>query len=168
LQVLKHRVEAPKAPFERFTYGRILQELEGEGVHVTWGEDIPTEAYRTLGKLHPGFYFVTDWPTASKPFYIKPKDGDPKVSEGFDLMWSWIEIASGGARVHSKDLLIRRMKEQGLNPESFRYHLSAFDYGMPPHAGWAVGLERLTMALTGKQNIREVVLFPRDRFRLTP
>jgi len=60
------------------------------------------------------------------------------------------------------------LKEKGLNPDSFRFHLQAFDYGMPPHAGWATGLERLTMMLTGKQNIREVTLFPRDRFRLTP
>jgi aspartyl-tRNA synthetase len=83
-------------------------------------------------------------------------------------MQSWIEIASGGARVHSKELLTKRIIEQGLRPESFKFHLRTFDYGMPPHAGWAIGLARLMMTLTGKQNIREVVLFPRDRFRLTP
>jgi len=83
-------------------------------------------------------------------------------------MWKWIELASGGTRVHSKELLIKRLKEQGLNPESFKHHLKVFDYGMPPHAGWAVGFERFLMMLTGKQNIREVVLFPRDRFRLVP
>jgi aspartyl-tRNA synthetase len=83
-------------------------------------------------------------------------------------MWSSIELTSGGSRVDSKEALIERLKEKGLNPESFKFHLQAFDYGMPPHAGWATGLERLTMALTGKQNIREVTLFPRDRFRLTP
>jgi aspartyl-tRNA synthetase len=83
-------------------------------------------------------------------------------------MWRWIELASGGTRIHSKPLLIRRLKEQGLRPEAFKSHLQAFDYGMPPHAGWAIGLARLVMALTGKRNIREVVLFPRDRFRLTP
>ena len=83
-------------------------------------------------------------------------------------MWSWIELASGGTRIHTKDLLIKRLTEQGLNSESFKYHLQAFDYGMPPHAGWAIGLARLMMVLTGKYNIREVVLYPRDRFRLTP
>jgi len=65
-------------------------------------------------------------------------------------------------------MLAGRMSEQGLSPESFSYHLKAFDYGMPPHAGWAIGLERLVMMLTGRKNIREVILFPRDRFRLTP
>ncbi len=83
-------------------------------------------------------------------------------------MWRWIELASGGTRVDSKDMLIQRLREQGLNPESFKYHLQTFDYGMPPHAGWALGLERFAMMLTGKNNIREVTLFPRDRFRLTP
>ena len=168
LKILKHKIDVPKTPFKRFTYDEILEELKEEGISIPWGEDIPTPAFRTLGKLHPYYYFLTDWPTKSKAFYIKPRDDNPDLCEGFDLMWHWIEIASGGTRIHSKDLLIKRLTEQGLRPESFKSHLQAFDYGMPPHAGWAIGLARLVMALTGKRNIREVVLFPRDRFRLTP
>ncbi len=168
LEILNLEVEVPELPFRRFTYTQILDELRSEGVEIAWGEDIPTPAYRTLGELHPYFYFITEWPTKSKPFYIKPKDGKPDFSEGFDLMWKWMELASGGARVRSKNLLVKRLKEQGLNPESFKHHLQAFDYGMPPHSGWAAGLERVLMMLTGKQNIREVVLFPRDRTRLVP
>ncbi len=168
LEILKHEVEVPKLPLKRLTYSEVLEELKTEGNSVPWGEDIPTPAYRTLGKLHPYFYFVTDWPTESKPFYIAPKDDQPEVSEGFDLMWRWMELASGGTRVHVKSVLMHRLKEQGLNPESFRHHLQVFDYGVPPHAGWATGLERMVMMLTGKRNIREVVLFPRDRSRLTP
>jgi len=168
LKILKKKVDVPETPFKRFTYDEILRELAEEGIRIPWGEDIPTPAFRTLGKLHPYYYFLTDWPTKSKAFYIKPRDDNPDLCEGFDLMWHWIEIASGGTRIHSKTLLIKRLKEQGLRPESFKSHLQAFDYGMPPHAGWAIGLARLVMALTGKRNIREVVLFPRDRFRLTP
>ena len=168
LNVLRRDVEVPKVPFKRLTYDEILEDLSDEGMRIPWGEDIPTPAYRLLGRLHPYFYFIVDWPTSLKPFYIKPKDEDERVSEGFDLMWRWIEIASGGTRINDKELLIRRLKEQGLQPESFKYHLKVFDYGMPPHAGWAIGLERLVMMLTGKENIREVILFPRDRFRLTP
>lgn len=168
LEILKHEVEVPKLPLKRLTYSEVLEELKTEGNSVPWGEDIPTPAYRTLGKLHPYFYFVTDWPTESKPFYIAPKEDQPEVSEGFDLMWRWMELASGGTRVHAKSVLMHRLKEQGLNPESFRHHLQVFDYGVPPHAGWATGLERMVMMLTGKRNIREVVLFPRDRSRLTP
>jgi len=168
LEVLKHKLKVPTVPFKRLTYAEVLRDLKKEGIEVPWGEDIPTEAFRVLGKLYPSFYFITDWPTHSKAFYIKPRDDNPDLCEGFDLMWRWIELVSGGTRIAEKDLLVARLKEQGLNPEAFRYHLQAFDYGMPPHAGWAIGLERLTMMLTGKKNIREVTFYPRDRDRLTP
>ncbi|MEM2960378.1 MAG: aspartate--tRNA(Asn) ligase, partial [Candidatus Bathyarchaeia archaeon] len=168
LEILKYRVEVPSLPFKRVSYDDVINELRDAGLKISWGEDIPTIAYRTLGRLHPYFYFIVDWPTNLKPFYIKPRDDKPEISEGFDLMWHWIEIASGGTRIHDKELLIKRLREQNLNPESFKHHIQVFDYGMPPHAGWAIGLERLVMMLTGVRNIREVVLFPRDRFRLTP
>ena len=168
LATLKHRVKVPEVPFKRLKYDEVLRDLKREGIEVPWGEDIPTPAFRKLGKIHPYFYFITDWPTHSKAFYIKPRDDNPELCEGFDLMWRWIELVSGGTRIASKELLIERLKEKGLNPESFKHHLQAFDYGMPPHAGWAIGLERLTMMLTGKKNIREVTLYPRDKFRLTP
>ncbi|MBS7608035.1 MAG: aspartate--tRNA(Asn) ligase [Candidatus Bathyarchaeia archaeon] len=168
LTLLNYELKVPETPFKRLTYDMVLEDLKKEGIEIPWGEDIPTPAFRTLGKIHPYFYFITDWPTRSKAFYIKPRDDNPELCEGFDLMWSWIELASGGTRISSKELLIKRLEEKGLNPESFKYHLQAFDYGMPPHAGWAIGLERLTMMLTGKKNIREVTLYPRDKFRLTP
>jgi len=168
LATLKHSIEVPETPFKRLRYDDVLHDLRRERIEIPWGEDIPTPALRTLGKVHPYFYFITDWPTRSKAFYIKPREDNPELCEGFDLMWRWIELASGGTRIASKELLIKRLKEKGLKPESFKYHLQAFDYGMPPHAGWAIGLERLTMMLTGKKNIREVTLYPRDKFRLTP
>jgi aspartyl-tRNA synthetase len=168
LSALKYKFEIPEIPFKRLTYDQVLGDLKKQGVTIPWGEDIPTEAFRELGKLYPFFYFITDWPTHAKAFYIKPRGDKPELCEGFDLMWRYIELVSGGTRISQKDQLIQRMKEKGLNPESFKYHLQAFDYGMPPHAGWAIGLERLTMILTGKKNIREVTLYPRDRARLTP
>jgi len=168
LSALKYRLEVPELPLKRLTYDDILGELKDHSVEVPWGEDIPTEAFRALGKLHPHFYFITDWPTHAKAFYIKPREDKPELCEGFDLMWRWIELVSGGTRIAEKQLLIDRLQEQGLNPEAFKHHLQAFDYGMPPHAGWAIGLERLTMILTGKKNIREVTFYPRDRLRLTP
>jgi len=168
LIMLKHTLDVPNLPFKRLSYSEILQDLKHEGLDLPWGEDIPTEVLRTLGKVHPYFYFITDWPTQCRSFYVKPQEANPKLSEGFDLMWNWLELVSGGTRVSSKELLMKRLEEKDLNPESFKWHLEAFDYGMPPHAGWAIGLERLTMLLTGKKNIREVTLYPRDRFRLTP
>jgi len=168
LDVLKYKLRVPEVPFKRLTYDEILSDLKKAGVEVPWGEDIPTEAFRVLGKLYPSFYFITDWPTHSKAFYIKPREDNPDLCEGFDLMWRWVELVSGGTRIAEKDLLVARLEEKGLKPEAFKFHLQAFDYGMPPHAGWAIGLERLTMMLTGKKNIREVTFYPRDRDRLTP
>ena len=168
LSALKYHATVPELPFKRFTYDEILNTLKELGVTIPWGEDITTEAFRTLGKDRGYYYFITDWPTHAKAFYIKPRADKPELSEGFDLMWRWIELVSGGTRISDKAMLMERMKEKGLNPDSFKYHLQAFDYGMPPHAGWAIGLERLTMVLTGKKNIREVSLYPRDQMRLTP
>lgn len=168
LATLKYKVTVPELPFKRFTYDEILSDLKKEDINIPWGEDIPTPAFRTLGKERGYYYFITDWPTHAKAFYIQPRDSKPELCEGFDLMWRWIELVSGGTRIADKTLLMQRMQEKGLNTNSFKYHLQAFDYGMPPHAGWAIGLERLTMVLTGKKNIREVALYPRDRVRLTP
>ena len=168
LELLQHKIVVPEVPFKRLTYDKILEELEENKIHINWGEDIATAAYRVLGKLHPSYYFITDWPTKTKAFYIQPQDSKPELSEGFDLMWRWVELSSGGTRIHSKELLMKRLAEQGLSKESFKTHLQAFDYGMPPHAGWGLGLSRLVMVLTGIKNIRETVLFPRDQYRLTP
>ena len=168
LTVLGYTLEVPQLPFKRLTYTQVLEDLKAQGVEVPWGEDISTDAFRVLGKIYPYFYFVTNWPTHAKAFYIKPRDDNPQVSEGFDLMYGYIELTSGGTRICDKNQLIQRLQEKGLNPDSFKMHLQAFDYGMPPHAGWAIGLERLTMILTGIKNIREVTLYPRDRVRLTP
>ena len=168
LAVLGYKFEVPQIPFKRLTYDQVLDDLKAQGVMIPWGEDIPTEAFRVLGKLYPFFYFITDWPTHAKAFYIKPREDKPEICEGFDLMWRYIELVSGGTRIAQKDQLTQRITEKGLNPESFKCHLQAYDYGMPPHAGWGLGLERLTMILTGNKNIREVTLYPRDRVRLTP
>lgn len=168
LKALRRRLRVPEIPFRRYTYDQILNELGEQGIEIAWGEDITTTALRTLGAIHRGFYYIIDWPTASKPFYIKPRADRPEVCESFDLMHGWLELASGGSRVDSKELLIRRLEEQGLSPSAFDYHLRVYDYGMPPHAGFGLGLDRLVMVITGRRNIREVTLFPRDRYRITP
>jgi len=168
LKVLERKLEVPRKPFPRITYDEALKKLEQAGVKVPWGEDLPTPAERKLGELVGGAYFVIDWPMAIKPFYTMPKRDDPKLADAFDLMYGEIELASGGTRVHQETLLVKQLKQKGLNPQSFESHLQNFRTGLPPHAGWGLGLDRLTMVLTGAENIRECVLFPRDRKRLTP
>ena len=114
LSVLGYKFEVPQIPFKRLTYDQVLEDLQAQGVTISWGEDIPTEAFRVLGKLYPFFYFITDWPTQAKAFYIKPREDKPEVCEGFDLMWRYIELVSGGERIAQKDQLIKRLKEKGF------------------------------------------------------
>jgi len=158
---------APIEKIPRMTYAAILELLKGKDAQVEWGDDLTSELLDKIAEDLPSYYFVIDWPTKSKPFYIKPSS-NPEISESFDLMHGSLEIASGGTRLSSKKELINRLKEKGLKPKSFEYHLAVFDYGMPPHAGFGLGFERLLMVLTSQTNIREVSVFPRDQFRLTP
>ncbi|MHA1731602.1 MAG: aspartate--tRNA(Asn) ligase [Promethearchaeota archaeon] len=161
--------EVPEVPFKRYTYTEILELLEKEtDHHIPWGEDISTEAYRALGDILPGYYYVVEWPTSMKPFYIMPKKDDPKVSESFDLQKGWLELTSGGTRIHEKELLVSRLEEQGLSPTSFESHLQNFDFGMPPHAGMGLGIARLLTVLLNLDDVREAILFPRTPDRLTP
>ncbi len=168
LSLLNVTLKPIQLPLKRFTYKEMLEELRKEGRVLNWGDDFGTEENRILGKKHPYYYFITHFPTKTKPFYIQPCEEDPEVSESFDLMYQWLELASGGTRISDRNLLEKRLREQGLNPESFKSHLAVFDYGMPVHAGWGLGFDRLMMVLTRRTNIREVILFPRDKFRLEP
>lgn len=165
---LGHVPEVPARPIRRLTYEQCLSMLRDAGIEKEFGDDLGTEDLKELGKMIGGYYFITDWPTRLKPFYIKPKARRPEVSESFDLMYGDLELSSGGSRIHRKSALVRRLKEKGLKPRDFEYHLRVFDYGMPPHAGFGLGLDRFIMVLTGQENIREVVAYPRDVRRLTP
>ena len=153
---------------DKITYEQCIEELAKEGEKLQFGDDLSDSALRKLGNLHPGFYFITDWPLKLKPFYIHEKEDNPRLSKSFDLQYSYLELASGGRRLHEPQKLRSRLIEKGLNPSSFEEHLKAFDWGMPPHSGWGLGFDRLMMVLTGSQNVREVVLYPRDSERFTP
>ena len=161
-------IKVPPSPFERITYSQILQELNDEGEKLEFGDDLLDSHLRIVGKKHPGFFFITDWPMKLKPFYIREKDEDPTISRSFDLQFGYLELSSGGTRLHDPEKIKLRLKEQGLDPSKFENHLQAFDWGMPPHAGWGLGLERLLTTLIGLDNVREVILYPRDPERLTP
>ncbi len=168
LDTLKFDLQIPETPFPRIEYDEMVDMVNSHGVQMEHGEDMPRAAEKAMGEIMDGYYFITDWPTAIKPFYVMPNTENPLKSCAFDLMYKDLEISSGAMRVHDHDLLVEKIKKQGLNPDSFNRYLAAFEYGMPPHAGWGVGAERFTMTMTGLKNIRETVLFPRDRRRLTP
>jgi nondiscriminating aspartyl-tRNA synthetase len=156
-------------PLARYSYSNVINELQRAGESIRWGDDLSPQIMKNVHDTINGFYFIIDWPTAIKPFYVKPKIiGPGSICEAFDLMYGSLEISSGSTRINKKDDLLERMKKQGLNTQAFDYHLRVFDYGVPPHAGFGVGLERLIMAITKIENIRDVAFYPRDIDRLTP
>jgi nondiscriminating aspartyl-tRNA synthetase len=153
---------------DQLTYERAIDELRSKGESLSFGDDLSDLALRKLGDLHKGFYFITDWPMKLKPFYIHEKEGNQELSCSFDLQFGYLELVSGGRRQHDPEKLRNRIIEQGLDPSGFADHLRAFQWGMPPHSGWGLGFDRLMMVLTNSQNVREVVLYPRDAERLGP
>lgn len=161
-------IEIPKTPFERIPYSKIIDELNSHDEKIQFGDDLLDSHLRKFGEIHQGFYFITNWPTRLKPFYIREKDDNPELSRSFDLQFGYLELSSGGTRLHDPEILRERLRSQGLNPEQFSDHLRAFDWGMPPHSGWGLGLDRLMTTLVGIDNVREVVLYPRDPERLSP
>ena len=149
-----------------YTYAELLEKIQNAGVKSQWGDDLYPAQLNKIGIT--GFYFIKDWPIGPKPFYVKVSKNDPKISESFDLMYGDLEISSGSTRIEKKMELEDRMRNKGMKIDTFGYHLNAFEYGVPPHAGCGIGLERLMMALTGTENIRDTTFYPRDVDRLTP
>jgi nondiscriminating aspartyl-tRNA synthetase len=170
LEMLKKTVSVPKVPFVRVRYDDVIKKIQQNNSPIQWGQDLSTEDEKILGEIMKedgiDFYFITKYPLASKPFYTMP-EGE-KYSHSFDLECRGIEISSGSQRIHDVTLLQERLKACGLNPEDFEAYLKAFRYGMPPHGGFGFGIERFLMELLDLNNIRECILFPRDRTRLTP
>lgn len=171
LETLEVTIEVPRSPYPVIEYQEAVDILQGTGMRLELGEDLGTEGEKVLGEVmrDKGYdmYWIVEYPEESKPFYIMEKDGTP-YSHSFDLDYRGQEISSGGQREHRYDRLVARMRRKGLDPESFRFYLDAFQFGMPPHGGWGLGVERMLQKMLNLSNIRETILFPRDRVRLVP
>ena len=164
LSLLNIKLEIPKTKY--LTFDEVKKLMKKYKIAVE-KDDLSGEVEKKLGELYPEtIVFVHEWPISGKPFYIMPK-GD-RLSKGFDAIYRGMEISSGGQRVHIPELLEKRLKEKGLKLKDFKHYIDSFRFGAPPHAGWGMGLERLTMLILGLNNIREACLFPRDRDRLAP
>lgn len=172
--VASYAEENPGAAFDvpaadsipRYSYEELAGRIREAGFKMDWGDDLHPSWLRKAGL--EGLYFITDWPMGPKPFYVKRKADDPRVSESFDLMYGDLELSSGSTRIEGRQDLEQNLKDKGMKTDSFEHHLGAFEYGMPPHAGCGIGLERLMMALTGTPNIRDTTFYPRDVDRLRP
>jgi nondiscriminating aspartyl-tRNA synthetase len=158
-------------PFPRIPFETAEEWLGRPGAELDFGtEDEKTIGARAEAEYGSPFYFLVDYPTAVKlhTFYAWRDDANPRKTGYFDLGFHGIEIASGGPREHRIEKLTENMLAGGFDPKNFPGYLEAFRFGMPPHGGWGLGIDRIVWMLTGLSNIRETRLFPRDRYRLDP
>lgn len=167
-------VNAPLAP-EKFPVMKLreVQELikKETGVDKTREPDLEPEDERWIceyakNNLGSDFIFVTHYPVSKRPFYTMEDENDPGMTKSFDLLFRGVEIISGSQRVHNYDMLVEKIRGKGLDPAKFEFYLMAFKYGLPPHGGIGMGLERLTQKFLGIDNVKEATLFPRDINRI--
>ena len=169
-------IEAPLAPAgDLFPHMKLrkAQELikEKTGADKTGEPDLEPEDERWLceyarEELGSDFIFITHYPVSKRPFYTMEDETDPGYTKSFDLLFRGVEITTGGQRVHDVAMLKSKAEAKGLDPEKFAYYLQAFRFGIPPHGGWGMGLERLTQKFCGLKNVKEATLFPRDINRI--
>jgi len=164
-----NKLKTVKAPFPRITYAEAIDRLKVKNPALSWGADLGYEDEKVLAEDFGKPFFVYDYPTAIKAFYCKTYPGHPEVAMSVDMMVPRIgEISTGGAREENKDLLIERMKEQGLKPEDYEWYLDLRRYGTVPHVGFGMGVERLLTWMLDLDNIIDSIPFPRTTRRFYP
>jgi len=165
-------LEVPEEDFPRIKFERAREILEEEYDHVPEDPgDLDTKGEKLLGEYfedqgHPAF-FVIGYP-GEKFYYMEAREGDEYQSRRFDLIYKGLELASGGQREHDLERLEQGMEEDGVDPSDVSFYLESFKFGMPPHGGYGLGLDRLVRKIADLENVKEAILFPRDPNRLTP
>ena len=155
-----------------YTLKEVQEILEKEtGNNYVGGKDLSPEEERgiceyTKRELNSDAVFVTHYPIEARPMYTYRDEDDPSLTESFDLLIRGREIVTGGRRINNYDDLKNRIEEKGLSADTFSFYLQAFKYGMPPHGGCGIGLERITAAFLGIKNVKNATLFPRDINRI--
>lgn len=173
LQILK--IELPKVdqiPAVRFDKAKELV-AEKYNRKIRNPYDLEPEEEALIGRYFKeeydaDFVFVTHYPSKKRPFYAMDDPEDTRFTLSFDLLFHGLEITTGGQRIHDYNALLKKIEDRGMETEGMEQYLDTFKYGMPPHGGLGIGLERLTMQLLGEENVREACLFPRDLNRLEP
>ena len=148
---------------------RIIKEEFGED--CTSEPDLEPHQERWIGeyakkKWNSDFIFITHYPSEKRPMYTYDDENDPGFTKSFDLIFRGMELVTGGQRIHDYEKLKAKMIKFGLNPEDFEFYLKTFKYGMPPHGGTGLGLERFTLNLIGLDSVKRATLFPRDQVRI--
>ena len=173
LELLQIQVEIPKTPFPEMRFPDVYRILEEYGKIIPYGSDLDKEAETLLSKFvqekhKADLFFINRYPFKVKPFYVMRVDEDPEWSRGVDLVYRDIEQSSGGQREHRYEKIMAQLREKNVNAEAMKWFTEPFKFGVPPHGGFCLGIERFTMALLKKENVKETTLFPRTPERLLP
>ncbi len=173
LELLGAHVEKPSLPFPEVRFPDLYDILREHGMTIQFGEDLNREAEQVLAshmkeKTHHDFFFVNRFPSRVKPFYVMFVDEDPQWARSVDMVYRGLELSSGGQREHRYPKLMEQVRTKGMNPADVAWFTDNFKYGVPPHGGFCVGVERTVKQMLGIENIREVTLFPRTPERLKP
>jgi aspartyl-tRNA synthetase len=173
LDVLQLDLEEPKTPFPELAFPALYDTLKKLGHALPRDKDLDRESEKLLAEfvkreLDSDFFFVNRFPSSVKPFYVMRVDAEPEFARSVDLVYKGLELSSGGQREHRHDRVVGQMSQKGLDPEGLKWFTEPFRYGVPPHGGFSLGIERLTASLLGIENIKEAALFPRDPERLQP
>ncbi len=163
------KLASVQLPFPRITYTEAIERIKAKGAKLQWGDDLGYEDEKVLADEFGKPFFVYDYPTAIKAFYCKTYRDRPEIAMSVDMLVPKIgEISTGGAREDDKDILIQRIKEQGLKPEDYEWYLDLRRYGTVPHTGFGMGLERLLTWMLDLENIIDSIPFPRTTRRFYP
>ena len=173
LGLLKIELKVPEVPFPETSFPELYSTLEKLGRKLPRNQDIDEASQRALAeqvKKDTGsdFFFINRFPAAAKAFYVMRVDKEPEFARSVDLVYKGLELSSGGQREHRHERIISQIKEKGYSLQSLEWFTEPFRYGVPPHGGFSLGIERLTTYMLGMESIKEAVLFPRDPERLQP
>lgn len=173
LELLHVDLKLPETPFPELDFPEIYETLKRLGHELPPEHDLDREAERLLTehvKREHGtdYFFVNRFPSSVKPFYVMHVDDDPRFARSVDLVYKGLELSSGGQREHRHDRIVEQIAQKGIGVDGLRWFTEPFRYGAPPHGGFSLGIERVTGALLGIENVKEAALFPRDPERLQP
>ena len=173
LDVLQLDLDEPKTPFPELAFPELYDTLKKLGHALPRDKDLDRESEKLLTEhvkkeFGSDYFFVNRFPSSVKPFYVMRVDEQPEFARSVDLVYKGLELSSGGQREHRHNRVVEQISQKGLDPQGLMWFTEPFRYGVPPHGGFSLGIERFTASLLGIENVKEAALFPRDPERLQP
>jgi aspartyl-tRNA synthetase len=173
LGILKVSLEEPKTPFPELAFPDIYSTLKELGHRLPEDQDLDRESEKLLSdyvkkEFGSDFFFVNRFPSKVKPFYVMRVDENPRYARSVDMLYKGLELSSGGQREHRHGKIVEQIREKGMEEEALMWFTEPFRYGVPPHGGFSLGIERFTAQLLNMVSVKEAALFPRDPDRLQP